>query len=386
MSTTYELRARDDTGTEKGRVGMGMPVDDVITSLSYYKALHRPGVLKLGCNATHPIIDLLELNGQLEVWRKPEDQDAYPDFFALYLKDYDYTFKDGAFEFLAIMPGHLDLLRWGIVAWAAETSNRSAFSSVAAETIAKDIAEYNVTSSATAAAGRELDWQSPFTVVIETDGGGGNSLNWNCAWDEVIETLEKLATVGGGDFDLIRDPDDDGSYTKFEFRWYSGQRGRDLTSDVIIDVYRGNMGNVKYSHRGSQEITAAIVGGRGRKDERDIEVRTSAADGATLHREAFVNATQYEKGNTAGLQAAGDAFLDEHGSAEAFSFDVLQTEKTRYGVHYGINAAGDLGVLGDLITVIRPHDRDVQTHKITGVAVSLDEDGGESIKVETEQQ
>ena len=141
------------------------------------------------------------------------------------------------------------------------------------------------------------------------------------------------------------------------------------------------MAEAVYQHRKSQVKSCAIVGGKGQEAARDIEVRASAGDGATFHREAFVNATQYDVGDTSGLQDRGDQYLDENADKEELKFKILDVENARYGVDYCVE-----GVLGDLVSILRPHDGTKETHKIEGVTVSVGEDGEESITVETVKQ
>ena len=388
MATEYQIRIRDDAGALIEVFGMGMPdISDgnVVSPFSYSKGLYTPGILTIRLNGDHPAISSLTENAQVEVWRNVDANGWYLDFVGIYFNDYDYIYQT-SLDFVAYIPGSKVLLTHAINAWLAGTTNKSKFANAKAETIMKTVLNYNMTGNATTGNGRELTWQGPFTLDYAADAAGGNALNWGNSWKQLLDDFEELCLIGGGDYDLIRDPDDDGSFLKFELRWYTGQRGRDLSASMILAVSRDNMTNVVYQHRGGQITTAAIVGGQGVAADRDIEIRTSTGNGATIHREAFVHATHIDKGDTAELQDKGDLFLDEHRILEKFSFDILQSEATIYGVDYGINAGGSLGVLGDLITVIRPHDDANQTHKITKVSISVDKTGKEAVRVETEEQ
>jgi len=387
MATQYEIRVRDANGAMVGRLGLGLvnPNGDLIRPFHYVKDLQTAGMLRFRLNGSHPIIDEFEKNGQVEVWRNVDGAGWYRDFIGLLLDDYTYL-QDDELKYDAYLPGHKIILSWAINAWSASTANKTVFSAVKAETIMKALVTHNLTSSATTGNGRKVTFQCPYTIQVEADGSGGNTLNWSCAWKNVLTELTALTQVGGGDYDLIRDPDSDGSYTKFEFRFYSGQRGSDLTDEVILAVSRGNLTDANYAHRGSQAKTCVIVGGQGEKDNRDIEVRTSAEDGASMHREAFHNATNYEKGDTAGLQDRGDQFLEDNSDAEEFSFKVLDVANGRYGIDYCYDSGRNEGILGDLITVIRPHDQVSETHKVEGVTVSVNNMAEENIILSTVRQ
>jgi len=378
--TRYELRVRGSNGSEVARLGVGQPDPSGyhVGPFQYQKQVNAAGGLIVRFSGNHPVLDELEENGQIEVWRNVDGRGWYRDFLGLWLNDYDYVYRD-ALEFTGYAPGPLEILNWSVVAWPAGSANRAAYSAQAAETVAKSIVTNNlVVASAGTANGRDLDWTGPFTITVEADSARGNTISKSAARAQVLETLQEIAEIGGGDFDLIRDSTDP---TSFELRWYNGQRGRDRTDTITLAVERENMTNVVYRRRDSQITTAVVVGGKGEEKNRDIVVRTSADDGATRHRESFKAASFADKGDTAELQSDGDQYLEEHGRQEEFTFDVLQTQATRYGVDYTVN-----GRMGDLVTVVRPHDGTTQTHKIVSALVSVASDGSEQISIRTEQQ
>ena len=371
MTTRYELRIRNASGVEVSRIGMG--ADNSVGYISYQNQVNHPGMLIFTLSGDHPVISDLERNGQIEVWRDVDEHGWERDFLGLYVEDYDYTYRD-MLMFKAYVPGIKTILRWGINAWKAAVSDRSKFASNPAETIAKTLVKYNLTSDATTGNGRELTWQSPFTIAVEADSGRGNVQSWSCAWDNIGDSLIDLASIGDGDFDLVRDS---GTATKFQFAWYDGQLGTDRSTAVYLAIERENITNVVYRHRGSDVKTAVIVGGQGEEDNRAIVIRTSTDDGTAIHRESFLDATNCGTGDTMQMAAAGDTFLEAHRDTEEFEFDVLQTEATKYGIHYK---------LGDLVTIVRPHDGVVQKHKIDKVIVSVNSSSDEKITVKTREQ
>jgi len=61
-------------------------------------------------------------------------------------------------------------------------------------------------------------------LTVEADGTDGTTIDWFCAWDNLLENLQKCAKVGGGDFDVVKT-----SSTAWQYRFYTGnlaQTGR----------------------------------------------------------------------------------------------------------------------------------------------------------------
>lgn len=336
-------------------------------ALSYTRQVNAPGVLRAELDGNHSALAGLEHRSQIEVWRRdPRNAvDWYRDFVALYWAQRRTVDEKETFTLTA--PGQMTLLATRRVAWYANTSNRSAFVGAAAETMMKTLVDYNVGGNATVVNGR-LRAGTITGLSVEVDATEGNFLDWYCAYDNLLETLQKLARIGGGDFDLVKT----GANTT-QFRWYTGQLGTDRTATVIFALKRGNMGNVVYSLDRSGEATAAIVGGQGKNNARAIVIRSGADYAANNDVETFVQATN--AATTAGLEDAGDRALDEKRARERFSFSVLQTPACLYGKHY---------FLGDLVTVVNPFSGASSTRKVLAATVTLQPDGAEAIGIVAE--
>ncbi|MCC6192255.1 MAG: hypothetical protein IT318_24755 [Anaerolineales bacterium] len=353
MAAEYKLIARNASGVKQ------FHVFDFLW-LAYSKRRRRPGLLRFGLPGDHPLVAELADDWQLEVHRRD---------VALGLgwyKDFEIFFKDQHEEhpllpgFEGGGPGQLSLLARRIVAWKAATANRSAFTAVAAETIMKTLVQYNATASATTGAGRQFDGTWPDkTITLQADGGGGNVKDWSCAWDPLLDTLEQLARIAGGDYDLVKT-----GPTTWQFRWYTGQRGSDLTAGanaVTFSTAFGNMVEPTYDLVRSEEATVAIVGGAGEGSGRLIRTRTGADYTASRKSELFVDKRSDSANNV--LDAAGDAALDRVRARQQYGFKVRQTPACAYGLHY---AAG--GVLGDKVNArFRDH---VAAQVIDGVNIA----------------
>jgi hypothetical protein len=311
------------------------------TSLSYLRKVNAPGLLQVGLRGDHPLLAVISDKWQVQVWRKPEGGVFARDFSGL-ARQINFSYENQSQAALTC-PGLMSMLPWRVVAWYANTANRSKFTAAKVETIMKTLVSYNAGASATT----------------------GNSRLRTGTITGLLESLQKLAAIGGGDFDLVQTAVD-----AWQFRWYTGQLGTDRTASVIFGMERGNMANPQYEVLWTGEKTVAIVGGKGEDAARTMAIRTGTNYAAGNDIEMFLNATECD--TAAGLQAKGDAALRENQAKETFSFDVLQTPKTTYGTHY---------LLGDLVTAVNPFNGTSISLKVDEVKIDISGDGKEKIDV-----
>lgn len=335
--------------------------------LAYTKQRNAPGISSFNLPSNHPAVSYFTDKCQVEIWRRNPSMglDWHADFYGLYREP---ERRGGVVPgvFTAVAPGQMSMLAWRHVAYKAGTANRSEYSNLPAETVMKSLVTYNATSSATTGAGRIRTGSiSGVTIAVEEDNTGGNTVNWSCAWAQLLETLQLLANDAGGDFDLIKT-----GATSWEFRWYEGQRGTDKSSTVIFSEELGNMGNPIYREKRLGEKTAIIVGGSGEGDFREVVTRTGPNYSATNDIEFFVDARGIT--TTAGLNARGDAEAQKLRARSEFDFKALQIPSTFYGVHY---------VLGDLVTTRSPFSGAESSQVVDRVTVTRDV-GGESVDVQ----
>lgn len=338
--------------------------------LSYRKELNAPGLLMFDLRADHAAIAGLERDGQIDVWRRDpaNSLDWYVDFEALFVDEERFTDDAGNGTFRAICPGQMDFLSRAVVAWVAETADRSVFTADPAETIMKTLVTYNaVAASATTGNGR-LRTTDLANITVEADAAGGNSVTFACAHQGLLEALQDVARIGARDFYLART-----GAQAWEFR-VKQYLGTDRSASVVFALNYGNMGNPQLRRNRLNEKTVAIVGGQGVEDDRDFEVRTGTNYNATYNsKETFYPATQYT--TAAGLQAAGDIRLDELRARDDLTWDVIQTPGSLYGVHY---------FLGDLVTGL--YQEITATKQISAVTVTFapGDDRVETIQIDTE--
>lgn len=364
MGAEYQLRIIDTSGVTQAII------TDFL-SLAYVRKVNEPGLATFFVKDSHPALAYLTHNNQVEVYRRNADISLawYLDFVGVIRK---LTWETKESTSLRVdAPGIMHVLSWNIVGYAAGTSSRNSFTATAAETVMKNLVKYNATSSGTVADGRKraaVDGSGKlsglFTITLQADAAGGNSLTIDAAWDNLLSTLQKVQTVAGGDFDLIKT-----AATTFQFRFYAGQRGTDRSTSLTFALDRGNMANPVFTDDRIDEKTVAIVGGQGEGSARTTVTRTGTNYGATRMIETFVNASS--AATTGALNAEGDSKLDDLRARPTLQFSVLQVPNAYYGVHYD---------LGDKVKAVY---RSVSyTLKVAGVSVSFDSNGGESIGVE----
>ncbi len=330
---------------------------DVIEIQSMRK-INDFGFISLVVSAYHPALSSLQYLNRLYLYRSNPAYglDWYLENYGIILFQqwyYDY----GKIPFYIVIALHPNwLLSTRIVNWKAGTPGYSYFSAVPAETIAKSLVSTNcLAGMADASAGRERDggaFLAPLTV--QTDSASGNVLNWYCSFQNLLVTLRRLAAVGGGDFDLI--PVGEG----YEFQWFPGQRGFDLSPSVIFSLERGNMSSPVYTIDHRDEKTVCSVGGLGSGILRIVDHAYSSVYSPANDIESFTQA--YNAHSIGAMQTAGANYLARHTANPQLTFDLLQLPSTYYGKHYA---------LGDLVTVRNPFTNTDYVSKIVSVDLHL---------------
>lgn len=321
--------------------------------------VNAPGMIAVEVPGDWPFAAALPDKTLIIHWRRDIDRgiDWYRQHVGVF-RDSTYTNSNDQRRWLLQAPGLLSLLSWCGVLWPAGKTNRTAFTATKAETIMKTLVQYNATASATAASGRDRD--APiYGVAVQTDAAGGVTLDWSANRSKsLLEELQALAAVAGGDIDLVYT-----SSTTREFRFYAGQRGTDKQSVITFAETMGNMHDVTFARLRSQERTAAVSAGQGEGDLRTLSQRTGTNYHATQNNiEVFVDAKDLNPDTAAAREARGDKRLDELTARDTFTFGVVQTQ----GIYFGPSGAGSY-TLGDLVRVVRPDGTTVaqQVYRVT---------------------
>lgn len=227
------------------------------------------------------------------------------------------------------------LLEWRRIMWPANLANRSMFANVAAETIAKTLVRYNATSDATTGNGRATNGEyAVFPITIEADSAAGAALSMGVAWLNLLPALQRVATLGSGDFSL----EYASSSVSWEFQWHTPYLGTNRSAEVVFSLDRGNMQDPVLATVNLWEPTVAVVAGQGQGEDRTLVVRTGDNYNSGFDREVFVDARDLS--TTSALEDRGDERLDELKSRYVLDFTPKQTDSQRYGRDY---------FLGDLV-------------------------------------
>lgn len=340
-------------------------------NLSYIRRVNKPGAVWFSLVGDHPISAAIGDKWMVNIRRQREDGSWDDEIWALHRDEQWTYFSDGSM-FASYSQGIKSMLGWRVVNWSTAYDDRSLFDSEKGETIMKTLVNYNAAASATIANGRKREGAIT-GLTVQSDSAGGNTIDWRCHGDNLLKTLQELALPAGGDFDLVVT-----TPTAFNFRFYSGQLGTDLSATIVFSMNNHNMANPQYSVARSSEKTVAAVWGRGERSARNYATRTGTNyNVSTNNIEIYVDAKSIEAEDTDGLNSKGDLKLDELESKDKFVFKVIQNEGYRYRENYN---------LGDLVTTINPFTGTSETMQVKAVAISLSEGGHEEIEVELEIQ
>lgn len=292
--------------------------------------------LVFALNADDPETAAMEELDILEVMLRNKAlgmQDADGGFVRAYvgiLRDWDMATNDDGVTMMEYRcPGENHILSWRSVLYPANTNNRSSFSGVAAETLYKLLVQYNLTSDATVANGRQREGDllagMGYDVTNAAPGGLGNPISAAFMGANVLEVMRKLAERAGGDFALRWQGGD-----AWEFEFYLGQLGEDKSSGadrVLFSMATDTMRGPRLQRRRAT-ATAAVAAGQGEDDLRMIEVVTGPDYAADYDFEMFVDARNAKP--AAAIAFQGEQKLEETRIEETLSFGVLQTTRQFY--------------------------------------------------------
>ena len=121
----------------------------------------------------------------------------------------------------------------------------------------------------------------------------------------------------------------------FQFRTFTDQPGQDMTSKARFDEARGNLMQPALEYDHSEEENYIYAGGQGVEDDREIQ-QVYDADLYNVSQwnrcEAFEYATSQSAAN--GVREAGRARLREGRPVKRFEGEPVDTEATRFGLHW----------------------------------------------------
>lgn len=356
MTTEYLVRVRNRSGTRL------WDVTDFF-GLQYSKYLNGWGLGSIQLPNNHAAIDSLEKDGQIEIWRFDESAgiDPYCDWFGLYRgrdRSTPNGSKNGIFTMKCVEQKHY--LYRAVTGHPAGTANRNDFTTVAGETVMKNLVKYNCTSSATLVDGRKRvpTWVSLISVAADT--AAGSNITKAFAHRKIDDCLQECAVLAGLDWDLVKT-----GARAWEFR--TGTWGSDLSDTVKFSLSWDNLGDPQLTSTDLSEETVAMVWGGGTESSRDfLEVTGPNYTADYNDIEVYVDAANQATGS---LQAAGDARMNELRARDDFTARALQSGPYIYGRDYC-----EEGVLGDIVSLTY-YEASVDK-RIRGVQVAVQTSSG----------
>lgn len=373
MAARYQVIVRNQAGAQ-------VAILTTWYSLEYVVRLNDIGTFTLEIDGDLSVVNDFIVDGQVEIRRRDQDAspeiDWYTDFRGFQRTEVRRTDADGRSRFASIGVDPKHLLARRVILFK-DTSTEAAKTGPG-ETVMKDYVNENAGPGATAPP-RLFAGVFP-GLTIQASGGAGSTWEGNKPYRPLFRTVREIADATAVDFDLVFT----GAVT-LEFQAQAEPLGLDRTTTginpatglnaagnapLVFSLDFGNMEVPSLTTHRIDEVTAAIILGQGAEDEREVIQRTSAAAAASVFNrtESVRNASQAEE--TAALNAAGDAMLQELQARETFMFDALQIPSTLYGRDYFV---------GDLVTArYKTIERNL---KIVAATIKVQE-GVESIAIE----
>ena len=313
-------------------------------SIVEYQVENGISTLTFEIRGDHPAKTYLVDKAMVILWRRMPEYgvDWYREFITI-LRDEEHSYVNQKYRSKYKCFGLNHITSWRIIAFPAGSADANVFTADRPEIIAFEIAWKNA--ALFDIYGR---LRSPFinlwghpkvTSGVQTFLADlARSFNWYCFGANVLdESVRVLEPIGGFIDNFL------GSQTgRFtidlvgnRFDWFA-DKGISY-GDVVFSLGNGNMADPIYKITRSQEKTVAMVAGQGDEDDRDIVFVTGEGYSATNDIEMFVDARDIDAGDTDGLEARGAAKLEETRVREEFSFTVLQTPSSAYGLHYRLH-------------------------------------------------
>ncbi len=321
-------------------------------SLIYTRRVNGVGGYVLTIDGDSDLIDLFELDGQVEIYRR--DQSATPpfdwtlDFEGFHRTEVRSTDERGLSRYSSQGIDYTDLIERRRIRF--RKGSAGADKTGVGETVIKAYVNENAGPSATVALGRLTEGVTT-GLVIQADGAAGSAWTGSRPFRPLLDVIREISRAATVDFDIVGT----GPAT-FKFNAQARPIGIDRTNNgidpltglnaagnapVVFSLAFGNMQRPSYALNRIGEATSILVLGQGTEGSRVVVERTSTDITASTWNRLEVDKNANQENTAAGLNAVGDAMLDKLQAAETFDFDALEVVSLRYGRDYFV---------GDLVT------------------------------------
>jgi len=340
MTTTYSVYLSDP---------FGIRIADAsdFLSLQYSRVVNGIGQLTLELAGNFPQQYIRIPDGRIEVWRRIDGGREYLDTDTVWLIQKIRTHRDAKGTKTLIIEADTPLCIFrepGRVALGVAGSSPVTFTAAAADNQIKDVARNAITTASLSSALQRNN--SVITIAPNTSQGA--SVAKAFAFRECLTVMQEFAQASTTNgtyiaFDVVSQTPD-----TMTFQTFAQQRGVDHrfpggNNPVFLSADFGNVGEANMALDYRDMASAVVTGGAGQGAQRvitrsqDLTLQGISPFG---YREKFFEYTN--TADTASLQAEGDAELRASRPRLTYSGKILDTNDTRYGVHWG---------WGDYVTV-----------------------------------
>lgn len=347
-------KALDQSGSANSRISVyltdpyGNKLVEVSTfqALSYGRIVNQPSWLTLQVTPQSVPPDMVQIDGFIEVWRRPPIGDEMLEGESVWLiQTINRSIDQSGAETMIIEAVHP---LWLIGSPGRFVINHSESREANKEGYADDIlkAIMREQSGELAAVSRRYPW------VIDKDTSQSILIGRACAYENVLDVLksicdsitEALPTEYLA-FDIVKQG------SQLVFRTFVGQRGVDRRLGSVAPLYLGveygNVNTLSLIRDYRDEINAVVVGGRGEGVSRQIErlVSPTYAEISPWHyREMFINAQNATL--TSELFEEGRAAIRRARPRIVAEAQIISTPQSQYGVHWGFGDFVTLSAFG----------------------------------------
>jgi hypothetical protein len=282
---------------------------------------------------------LIRLDNMIQFWRQPAGG-ALSLWRPYFIREWRWETSGGDETLTVSGPDCNDLLRRRIV--AAYSSSPEANKEDYADDMLKEyLSEAIVDTGDLAPDAGSRQWAD---LGIAADISAGPTLTKSSDFGRLLllsgtglfPDIAQAAREAGTEvfFDIVPDNVSSNSID-FEFRTYTGQPGQDVSDRVVFAKENGNLSDPFYEFDASEEINYVYAGGQGEGQARNIQ-QVYDADRYNTSQwnrcEAFSDARNQSTDN--GVREAGRALLESGRPVRRFGGDPIDTEGTRFGVHW----------------------------------------------------
>jgi hypothetical protein len=290
---------------------------------------------------------------------------AYPEFTG-YIARITRTRNDKV-TYVVTALGTMALLATRTIAWKAGINRRSKWVGQPAETILKDMFNYNIGSLATTANGRLLNGNVT-GMSTSASTGSGVALTLDAAYENLLQAMQKVADSSDTFFTLTQT-----GPTTFSFVYRYPYLGTDRRSSVTLSVDNGTLSEFIIDSDLISDFNAVIVGADGEGSARRIGIRPLTLPTGLLLREFFTDSRKSKKASQTQLNNEANAILrrQERKRVKYVANGVLQNASLRYGRDYFV---------GDYVYIAEGGVKVPQV--INSVNIDYKNNGEENIDVE----